>query len=136
MSKIHSQVQELEELMSNDNPVAEQNIDSSGLMDDVEPYMALLIDTDVWSHKPLTGISRSCSQHHPGSDKSSAFPFTGVQGTEEAASDDYPAGAEEETSVETWMMPFDIRQESYNGPIRCRYCCGCCTLGVCGMCCE
>ncbi|XP_050931800.1 hepcidin [Lates calcarifer] len=68
--------------------------------------------------------------------KSSAFPSSGVQGTEEAASDDYPAGAEEETSVETWMMPFDIRQESYNSPIRCRYCCGCCTLSVCGMCCE
>uniref|UniRef100_A0A4W6E8R4 Hepcidin n=1 Tax=Lates calcarifer TaxID=8187 RepID=A0A4W6E8R4_LATCA len=60
--------------------------------------------------------------------KSSAFPSSGVQGTEEAASDDYPAGAEEETSVETWM--------SYNSPIRCRYCCGCCTLSVCGMCCE
>ncbi|XP_040900302.1 hepcidin-like [Toxotes jaculatrix] len=68
--------------------------------------------------------------------ESSAFPFTGVQEPEETVSNDNPDAAEEETSVETWMMPYNIRQRNYTGPIRCRYCCGCCVLDVCGMCCK
>uniref|UniRef100_A0A3P8TXP4 Hepcidin n=1 Tax=Amphiprion percula TaxID=161767 RepID=A0A3P8TXP4_AMPPE len=66
----------------------------------------------------------------------SAFPFTTVQESEEAMSNDSPAASQEETSVEMWMMPFNIRQNRYTGPIRCRYCCGCCAIGVCGMCCK
>ncbi|XP_035490580.1 hepcidin-like [Scophthalmus maximus] len=66
-----------------------------------------------------------------------AFPFTGVQELAEAMSRDGAAAArEEETSAETWMLPYDVRRERYSGPVRCRYCCGCCALGVCGMCCE
>uniref|UniRef100_A0A8D3A6H9 Hepcidin n=1 Tax=Scophthalmus maximus TaxID=52904 RepID=A0A8D3A6H9_SCOMX len=60
-----------------------------------------------------------------------------VQELAEAMSRDGAAAArEEETSAETWMLPYDVRRERYSGPVRCRYCCGCCALGVCGMCCE
>ncbi|XP_042346081.1 hepcidin-like isoform X1 [Plectropomus leopardus] len=59
-----------------------------------------------------------------------------VQELEEPVGTDYPAAEYEETSVETWMMPFNIRGKHQSGPIRCRYCCGCCVLGVCGMCCK
>ncbi|XP_028281422.1 hepcidin-like [Parambassis ranga] len=65
----------------------------------------------------------------------SAFPFTQVQEDDNAESSNNLDASREE-SVETWLMPYDIRQKHYTGPIRCRYCCGCCALGVCGMCCE
>uniref|UniRef100_A0A3Q2QHX5 Hepcidin n=1 Tax=Fundulus heteroclitus TaxID=8078 RepID=A0A3Q2QHX5_FUNHE len=34
------------------------------------------------------------------------------------------------------QMPFDIRENNYPVPIRCRFCCGCCLMSVCGLCCE
>uniref|UniRef100_A0A665T2D2 Hepcidin n=1 Tax=Echeneis naucrates TaxID=173247 RepID=A0A665T2D2_ECHNA len=68
--------------------------------------------------------------------ESAALPLTGVraQEPEEAVSDE--GAEEEETSVETWMMPYDIREKTYGGPLRCQLCCGCCVPDVCGMCCE
>uniref|UniRef100_A0A3Q0QW96 Hepcidin n=1 Tax=Amphilophus citrinellus TaxID=61819 RepID=A0A3Q0QW96_AMPCI len=65
-----------------------------------------------------------------------AFPFTTVSELEEEMSNNNTAATQEETSVETWMMPFDIRENSHASPVRCRYCCGCCHLGGCGMCCQ
>ncbi|XP_035528712.1 hepcidin-like [Morone saxatilis] len=62
--------------------------------------------------------------------ESSAVPVTELKELEEAISND--SASQEETSVETWMMPYNVRQS----PIRCRYCCGCCELDVCGMCCN
>ncbi|XP_029360016.1 hepcidin-like [Echeneis naucrates] len=66
--------------------------------------------------------------------ESAALPLTGAQEPEEAVSDE--GAEEEETSVETWMMPYDIREKTYGGPLRCQLCCGCCVPDVCGMCCE
>ncbi|XP_075322685.1 hepcidin-like [Odontesthes bonariensis] len=68
--------------------------------------------------------------------ESSAVPVTEGQEMEEPMSVDAPAAADEETSVETWMMPYDIRGRSSAAPIRCQFCCGCCNIGVCGMCCT
>ncbi|XP_008283268.1 hepcidin-1 isoform X2 [Stegastes partitus] len=68
--------------------------------------------------------------------ESSAVPLSEVEELEEEMSTDNPDATQEETSVETWMMPFNIRENGYTGPIRCRYCCGCCALGVCGICCK
>ncbi|XP_042346082.1 hepcidin-like isoform X2 [Plectropomus leopardus] len=59
-----------------------------------------------------------------------------VKEIEDPVGTDNPGAEYEETSVETWMMPFNIRGKHQSGPIRCRYCCGCCVLGVCGMCCK
>uniref|UniRef100_A0A3B4U4K8 Hepcidin n=1 Tax=Seriola dumerili TaxID=41447 RepID=A0A3B4U4K8_SERDU len=67
--------------------------------------------------------------------ESSAFPVTGVQQPEETMSLDDPSAEEEETSVETWMMPYNIGQKNYSDPVRCQFCCGCCVPGVCGTCC-
>uniref|UniRef100_A0A3B5AHY6 Hepcidin n=1 Tax=Stegastes partitus TaxID=144197 RepID=A0A3B5AHY6_9TELE len=63
-----------------------------------------------------------------------AFPFTTVEELEEEMSTDNPDATQEETSVETWMR--NLKENGYTGPIRCRYCCGCCALGVCGICCK
>nr|BAH03287.1 hepcidin antimicrobial peptide 3 [Pagrus auriga]BAH03291.1 hepcidin antimicrobial peptide 3 [Pagrus auriga] len=68
--------------------------------------------------------------------ESSAVPVTEVPELEEEISNDDAAASYEETSVETWMMPFDIRQKPHSGLIKCSYCCDCCVLGVCGMCCQ
>uniref|UniRef100_A0A671WFP8 Hepcidin n=1 Tax=Sparus aurata TaxID=8175 RepID=A0A671WFP8_SPAAU len=68
--------------------------------------------------------------------ESSAVPVTEVPELEGDISSDDAAASYEETSVETWMMPFDIRQKPQSGLIRCSYCCDCCALGVCGMCCK
>ncbi|XP_059194843.1 hepcidin-like [Centropristis striata] len=67
--------------------------------------------------------------------ESSAVPVTEVPELEETMSNDSLVSYEDE-SVETWMMPFDIREKRQTGPIKCRFCCGCCFVGVCGMCCK
>uniref|UniRef100_A0A3P9PK99 Hepcidin n=1 Tax=Poecilia reticulata TaxID=8081 RepID=A0A3P9PK99_POERE len=33
-------------------------------------------------------------------------------------------------------MPYDMRENNYPGPVRCRFCCGCCLADVCGLCCD
>ncbi|XP_054898333.1 hepcidin-like [Poeciliopsis prolifica] len=44
--------------------------------------------------------------------------------------------SETQESTEMWMMPYDIRGNHYPGPVRCRFCCGCCLADVCGLCCD
>ncbi|CAK6954252.1 hepcidin-like [Scomber scombrus] len=56
-----------------------------------------------------------------------------VQVQEEVMSNDSPVAAHEETSVESWMMPHNSRQKRRP---KCRFCCGCCRRGVCGLCCK
>ncbi|XP_047453773.1 hepcidin-like [Mugil cephalus] len=81
--------------------------------------------------------------------RNSAFPFATEHEMEEPTVTDNPDvayedgpgtddsdSAQEEASVETWMLPYNLGQGQYKGPVRCRYCCGCCGLGVCGVCCK
>nr|XP_023010509.1 hepcidin-like [Maylandia zebra] len=65
-----------------------------------------------------------------------AFPFTTVEDMEEEKSTDDPAAMQEETSVETWMMPFDIGENHNTSPVRCHHCCDCCLFSGCGICCQ
>ncbi|KAM6994668.1 hepcidin-like [Tautogolabrus adspersus] len=65
--------------------------------------------------------------------ESSAVPVTELQEVEEAISNDHPAAEHEETSVESWMMPYNNRQKR---AFKCKVCCGCCQPGVCGLCCK
>ncbi|XP_038568015.1 hepcidin-like isoform X1 [Micropterus salmoides] len=65
--------------------------------------------------------------------ESSAVPVTEVQELEEPMSDDNLAAAHVDMSVESWKMPYNNRQKR---GIECRFCCGCCTPGVCGVCCR
>nr|AAU00798.1 hepcidin 5 precursor [Acanthopagrus schlegelii] len=65
--------------------------------------------------------------------ESSAVPVTEVQELEEPMSNDNPVAAHEETSVDSWKMPYDSR---HNRAIKCKFCCGCCIPGVCGLCCR
>ncbi|XP_045898296.1 hepcidin-like [Micropterus dolomieu] len=65
--------------------------------------------------------------------ESSAVPVTEVQELEEPMSNDNLAAAHEDMSVESWKMPYNNRQKR---GIKCRFCCGCCTPGVCGVCCR
>ncbi|XP_061574205.1 hepcidin-like isoform X1 [Cololabis saira] len=67
---------------------------------------------------------------------SSALPVSTVQEPDEPTISENSAASQEETSMETWLMPYSIRENSYAAPIRCQFCCDCCTIGVCGMCCE
>nr|QBO59816.1 hepcidin1 [Chelon ramada]QBO59818.1 hepcidin1 [Chelon ramada] len=38
-----------------------------------------------------------------------------------------------ETSVDSWEMLYKSRQKR---DARCRFCCGCCEPGICGVCCR
>ncbi|XP_042279977.1 hepcidin-like [Thunnus maccoyii] len=64
--------------------------------------------------------------------ESSAVPVTGEQELEEVMSNDSPVAVHEETSVESWKMPYNRQKRG----IKCRFCCGCCTPGICGVCCR
>ncbi|XP_029307315.1 hepcidin-like [Cottoperca gobio] len=65
--------------------------------------------------------------------ESSAVPVTEVQELEEPMSNDSPVTEHEETSVDSWKMPYNNRQKR---GVKCKFCCGCCTPGVCGLCCR
>ncbi|KAL3981011.1 POU domain transcription factor, class 3 [Sarotherodon galilaeus] len=66
--------------------------------------------------------------------QSSAVPVTEQeQELEEPMSMDYPAAAHEEASVDSWKMLYNSRHKR---GIKCRFCCGCCTPGICGVCCR
>nr|ACF49395.1 hepcidin isoform 2 [Oplegnathus fasciatus]ACF49397.1 hepcidin isoform 4 [Oplegnathus fasciatus]ACF49399.1 hepcidin isoform 2 [Oplegnathus fasciatus]ACF49401.1 hepcidin isoform 4 [Oplegnathus fasciatus] len=56
-----------------------------------------------------------------------------VQELEEPMSNDNPAAAHEEMSEESWKMPYNNRQKR---GFKCKFCCGCCRRGVCGLCCR
>ncbi|XP_037311028.2 hepcidin-like isoform X1 [Pungitius pungitius] len=70
-----------------------------------------------------------CIQH------SSAVPTATqqVQEVEEPMSVEFPLAEQEETPVDSWKMPYNIREKR---GIKCKFCCGCCTPGVCGLCCR
>ncbi|XP_054477718.1 hepcidin-like [Anoplopoma fimbria] len=65
--------------------------------------------------------------------QSSAVPVTVVQELEEPMSIDNPVAEHEETSVDSWQMPYNNREKR---GIKCKFCCGCCRPGVCGLCCR
>ncbi|XP_005924390.1 hepcidin [Haplochromis burtoni] len=65
--------------------------------------------------------------------QSSAVPVTEEQELEEPMSMDYPAAAHEEASVDSWKTLYNSRHKR---GIKCRFCCGCCTPGICGICCR
>ncbi|XP_035496795.1 hepcidin-1 [Scophthalmus maximus] len=69
--------------------------------------------------------------------ESSAVPFPGVQELEEAGSNDTPAAAHQETSMEPWTVPSHIRQKRQSHISLCRWCCNCCKANKgCGFCCK
>ncbi|XP_040900447.1 hepcidin-1 [Toxotes jaculatrix] len=64
--------------------------------------------------------------------ESSAVPFQGVQEPE-----DTPVAANQEMSMESWMMPNHIRQKRWSQFSMCRWCCNCCRGNKgCGYCCK
>ncbi|XP_034384705.1 hepcidin-like [Cyclopterus lumpus] len=65
--------------------------------------------------------------------QSSAVPAAEVREPGEPMSVDNPAADHEETSLDSWMMPYNNREKR---GVRCKFCCNCCTRGVCGLCCR
>ncbi|XP_029307620.1 hepcidin-like [Cottoperca gobio] len=65
--------------------------------------------------------------------ESSAFPVTEVQELEEPMSNDSPVTEHEETSVDSWKMPYNNRQKRGADCVRC---CDCCGFSGCGECCR
>uniref|UniRef100_UPI0037E88CCB hepcidin-like n=1 Tax=Semicossyphus pulcher TaxID=241346 RepID=UPI0037E88CCB len=64
--------------------------------------------------------------------ESSAVPVTEVQELEEPMSSDNPVAEQEETSEDSWKMPYNRQKRG----IDCRICCNCCKPDVCGLCCR
>uniref|UniRef100_A0A669F3C5 Hepcidin n=1 Tax=Oreochromis niloticus TaxID=8128 RepID=A0A669F3C5_ORENI len=64
--------------------------------------------------------------------QSSAVPVTEVR-LEEPMSMDYPAAAPEQILVDSWKKLYNT---IHRPGIKCRFCCGCCTPGICGICCR
>ncbi|CAB1458994.1 unnamed protein product [Pleuronectes platessa] len=62
----------------------------------------------------------------------SSATFPEVQELEEPVSNDNAAAEHQETSVDSWMMPYNRQKRSF----KCKFCCGCCRAGVCGLCCK
>ncbi|KAM9309361.1 hepcidin-like [Pholidichthys leucotaenia] len=64
--------------------------------------------------------------------ESSAVPFTEEYELEEPVMFENPAGAAEEASVDLWKRLHNRQKRG----IKCKFCCGCCTPGICGVCCK
>ncbi|XP_053287811.1 hepcidin-like [Pleuronectes platessa] len=62
----------------------------------------------------------------------SSATFPEVQELEEPVSNDNAAAEHQETSVDSWMMPYNRQKRSF----KCKFCCDCCRAGVCGLCCK
>ncbi|XP_040900534.1 hepcidin-like [Toxotes jaculatrix] len=62
----------------------------------------------------------------------SSATFTEIQQLEEAMSNNNPVAEHQETSVDSWMVPYNRQKRAF----KCRFCCGCCRPGVCGLCCK
>ncbi|XP_008283267.1 hepcidin-1 isoform X1 [Stegastes partitus] len=58
--------------------------------------------------------------------ESSAVPLSEDQELEVSLFPEHPAAANGESAVDSWEK----------SGIHCRICCGCCTPGVCGLCCK
>ncbi|XP_039662478.1 hepcidin-like [Perca fluviatilis] len=65
--------------------------------------------------------------------QSSAVPATEVQELEEPMTTENPVAEYEATSVDSWKMPYKIRNKRF---ISCRWCCSCCNPAFCGVCCS
>ncbi|XP_077431623.1 hepcidin-like [Vanacampus margaritifer] len=65
--------------------------------------------------------------------ENSASPVGGTQVLDEVLDEDSPVTALDETSEESWKMPYSNRHKR---GFKCRFCCGCCKPGVCGVCCR
>ncbi|CAI5662915.1 unnamed protein product [Oreochromis niloticus] len=55
-----------------------------------------------------------------------------LQELQEAVNNDGPAAEHQEVSADSWLMPYHRQKRG----IKCRFCCGCCNSGVCGLCCR
>ncbi|KAM6936455.1 hepcidin-like isoform 2-T2 [Lycodopsis pacificus] len=67
--------------------------------------------------------------------QSSAVPITEVQELEEPMSIDNPVGEHEETSVDSWKMPYNIREKrGIKYECDCSDCCSSCS-SHCANCC-
>nr|AFE88621.1 hepcidin-2 [Scophthalmus maximus] len=62
----------------------------------------------------------------------SAATFHGAQQPEEAVSNEDPAADPQETPVDSWMMPSNRQKRG----MKCKFCCNCCNLNGCGVCCD
>ncbi|KAK9513362.1 hypothetical protein VZT92_026899 [Zoarces viviparus] len=68
--------------------------------------------------------------------QSSAVPITEVQELEEPMSIDDPVAEHEETSVDSWKMPYNNREKrGTQGKCRCSHCCSSCSSS-CKNCCR
>nr|ABY84832.1 hepcidin [Notothenia angustata] len=66
--------------------------------------------------------------------ESSAVPGPEVQELEEPMSNESPVTEHEETSEDSWKMPYNIREKRNS---KCRVCCNCCSFhNACGLCCD
>ncbi|XP_077383050.1 hepcidin-like [Festucalex cinctus] len=65
--------------------------------------------------------------------ENSASPASETQELDDVLDEDSPFPALEETSEESWKMPYSNRHKR---AFKCRFCCGCCKPGICGVCCR
>ncbi|XP_054637691.1 hepcidin-like [Dunckerocampus dactyliophorus] len=65
--------------------------------------------------------------------ESSATPVSGTEQLEEVMDSKSAVAAYDETFEESWKMPYTNRHKR---GFKCRFCCGCCRPGVCGVCCR
>ncbi|XP_077383277.1 uncharacterized protein LOC144022399 [Festucalex cinctus] len=73
--------------------------------------------------------------------ENSASSVSGTQELDDVLDEDSPVPALEETSEESWKlceltwrdMPYSNRHKR---AFKCRFCCGCCKPGICGVCCR
>ncbi|KAL7392836.1 hypothetical protein ABVT39_002393 [Epinephelus coioides] len=140
-------VEELVELVSSDDPVADHQ-ELPVELGEVEELVELVSSDDpVADHQELPVelgemktfsvavavaivLAFICTQ------ESSALPVTGVEELVELVSSDDPVADHQELPVELGEMPFNIEGEQQSGAIKCRFCCSCCAFGFCGMCCK
>uniref|UniRef100_A0A3Q3CSW5 Hepcidin-like n=1 Tax=Haplochromis burtoni TaxID=8153 RepID=A0A3Q3CSW5_HAPBU len=65
--------------------------------------------------------------------QSSATFIRELQELQEAVSNDSPAAEHQEVSADSWVLKINSLQKR---GLKCRFCCGCCNAGVCGLCCR
>ncbi|XP_053737498.1 hepcidin-like [Synchiropus splendidus] len=63
--------------------------------------------------------------------QSSAAPLTEVEEQQEMMMES-PAEEQEQMALHLWEMPHSREKRG----IKCRFCCGCCSSGGCGVCCR
>ncbi|XP_041844044.1 hepcidin-like [Melanotaenia boesemani] len=68
--------------------------------------------------------------------KSSAAPNSeGHDMMEEVAEDSSVAVNQKWIPVESWKIPYEVRQKRH-AAAKCRFCCNCCDVSGCGVCCT